>query len=133
VPPEQRKLLRAIARSLPWALAAIAATGALCIALDAPRWLTSILVPLVALAAPLAYARDELRLAGGGASRSAMAVAAAHVGFPLVGVPLAIEGLRSHRDLLAVVGTTLLALVVVDSAVVLPWITARRQRRSRAR
>ena len=133
MPDEQRRLLRAIARSLPWALAAIAAAGALCLLLDAPRWLTSILIPLVALTAPLAYARNELRVAGGGASRSAMAVAAAHVGFPLVGVPLAVEGLRSHQDVLAIVGTTLLALVVVDSAVVLPWMTARRQRRSRAR
>ncbi|HKP90906.1 MAG TPA: hypothetical protein VJT75_13145 [Thermoleophilaceae bacterium] len=52
---------------------------------------------------------------------------------PLVAVPLAIEGLRSHDDALAIVGTALLACVVVNSAIVLPWVTARRQRRRRAR
>jgi hypothetical protein len=94
-------------------------------------------VPAVALAVPLACARRELRAmrtAHGTAPvpRVLAAVAAAHVVLPLVGVPLAIEGLRSGNRAVAFVGTGLLAVVVVDSAIVLPWLTARRQKRRRA-
>ena len=103
--------------------------------LGAPRWATSILVPTVALLASLAYTRDEWRAMRGPAAPSpaVLAIAGAHVVLPLVGVPLAIEGLRSGNRALAIVGTALLALVVANSAVLLPWLTARRQRRERAR
>jgi hypothetical protein len=66
------------------------------------------------------------------ASRGQWVLAAAHIVLPLIGVPLAIEGLRSGNHALALVGTALLVLVVVDSAIVLPWLAARRDRRTRA-
>jgi hypothetical protein len=101
------------------------------VALGVPRWAASILVPLVAVAVPLAYAREERRAIRGTASRAWLAVAAAHVVLPLIGVPLAVEGLRSGNRAVALVGTGLLAAVVVDAAVVLPWLAARRQKRGR--
>jgi hypothetical protein len=130
VPHEQRRFLRALARSLPWALAAILVTAGLCLLVGAPRWAASILVPVVGVLVPLAYARDELRAQRGAAG--AWALAAAHLVLPLVGIPLAIEGLRSGNRALAMTGTGLLVLVVVSSAIVLPWLTARRQKRERA-
>jgi hypothetical protein len=133
VPHEQRRFLHAVARSLPWAVAAVVVTIGLCALLGAPRWAASIAVPTVALAVPLAYAREGLRAIRGGATRSQLAVVAAHVALPLVGVPLAVEGLRSDDRPLAIVGTALLACVVLNAAIVLPWLTARRQRRGRAR
>jgi hypothetical protein len=137
VAPEQRRLLRAIARSVPWALAAILATAGLCLVLGAPRWATSILVPAAALAAVAACTRDDWRALRGGPggsapSRGAMAVAVAHLVLPIVGVPVAIEGLRTHDRSLAIAGTSLLVIVVLNSAVLLPWRTARRQKRERA-
>jgi hypothetical protein len=101
----------------------------------------SILVPMVGVAVPLACAREEWRALLAAArergaaapSRRGWALAAAHLVLPLAGVPLAIEGLRSGNRALAMVGTGLLVLVVVNSAIVLPWRTARRQKRERAR
>lgn len=98
-------------------------------------------VPAVACAVPLAYARGERRaMAAAARERGAsppprwvVALAAAHVAAPLVGVPLAIEGLRAGSQALALAGTGLLVLVVLDGTVLLPWHTARRQRRERAR
>jgi hypothetical protein len=89
---------------------------------------------------PLVHARGERRAMGAAArergagppSRGLRALAAAHLVFPLIGVPLAIEGLRTGDRVLAAAGTSLLGFVVLDAAVVLPWYTARRQRRERA-
>ena len=138
--PEQRLLLGAIARSLPWTAVGIAVTVAACVLAGAPRWAASMVVPVVAFLVPLAYARRELRAVRAAARergatpppRRLRALAAAHVAFPLVGVPLAIEGLRTGNRALAWVGTGLLVFVVVDATVLLPWHAARRQRRVRA-
>jgi hypothetical protein len=138
--PEQRRFLRAIARGLPWALAAGAAMALACLLLGAPRWAASIAVPLAASPVPLVHARAERRAmvaaargrGAGPLSRGLVALAAAHVALPLVGVPLAVEGLRSGNRPLAVAGTSLLAFVVLDGAILLPWHAARRQRRARS-
>jgi hypothetical protein len=140
VPPEQRRFLQALVRSLPWVLAAVAVAVGFSVALAAPRWAISILVPCVACAVPLVYTRAERRAMGaaarergaGAPSRGLRALAAAHLVLPLIGVPLAIEGLRTGDRILALAGTSLLGFVVLDAAVLLPWHTARRQRRERA-
>jgi hypothetical protein len=138
VPPDQRRLLHALARSLPWALAAIVLAVVLCLALGVPRLAVSLIVPAVAVAVPLACTREERREAraaararGGGRPRGPGALAAVHVAACLTGVPLATQGLRAGNRTLAMAGTALLAIVVLDSAVLFPWRTARRQRRER--
>ena len=113
-------------------MAAFVVTLAICLWLDVPRWATSMLVPATPMIVGFALVRHELR----GVtlpSRPYLALAAAHLLLPIVGVPLAIEGLRTHNRALAIVGTSLLGLVVVNSAVILPWRTARRHSRERAR